>query len=233
MPSSSDEADAAAPDETVAGPDDASRSSGALTAEEREDLLAENRRAREALAADAARTPGKVVEKPSRSGGPSLVVALVGVITVLLVAVGVLSYFVATDDEASLGPDAGIGAQALADARTYAALVVTYAPGDFADLDRRIREISTPGFADDYIKSSQEARRGTDEAKATSVGTAVASGLESINDAEAVVLVALDQKITSPDLPSAGDEGLAYQTRVRVTLLRDGDRWRLAGLVTL
>lgn len=224
--------EAAAADASTDAGEPAVRRASTLTAAEREDLLAENRRTREELVADQSRVPGKVVAPDGGSGGRAVVIALSAVVAALLIAVGVLSYFVATADEGD-GPGTDIGTQALTDAREYAALVVTYAPGEFADLDRRIREISTPEFADRYIASSQDARRGTDEAKAASVGTGVAAGLESIDDEQAVVLVALNQKITSPDLPSAGEDGLAYQTRVRVSLQRDGDRWLLSDLVTL
>lgn len=182
---------------------------------------------------DPTRVPGKVVAEPSGAGGGrKLIAGLVALIVALAVAVGVLGYLLASADR-GVALDSGAGEQALADAKTYAAEVVTYGPGDYSDLDRRIREFSTSDFADRYIQASQDARRGTDEAKASSVGTAIAAGAESITDEEAVVLVALDQKVTSPELPAAGEEGLEYQTRVRVTLQRDGDRWVLADLVTI
>lgn len=181
---------------------------------------------------DPSRVPGKIVTE--RSGGRSrkLVAGLTVLIVALAVTVGVLAYLLSSGDR-GVALDSGAGEQALADAKNYAAQVVTYGPGDYSDLDRRIREFSTSDFADRYIKASQDARRGTDEAKASSVGTAIAAGVESITDDEAVVLVALDQKVTSPELPAAGDEGLEYQTRVRVTLQRDGDRWVLSELVTI
>lgn len=183
--------------------------------------------------ADPSRIPGKVpTARTGSTAGRKLVAGLLALIVALAVAVGVLGYLLATADS-GVALDSGTGEQALADAKTYAAEVVTYGPDDYADLDRRIREISTPDFADRYIEASQDARRGTDEAKASSVGTAIAAGAESISDDEAVVLVALNQKVTSPELPTAGEEGLDYQTRVRVTLQRDGDRWILADLVTI
>ena len=144
-----------------------------------------------------------------------------------------LGYLYASASRDALGPDSDLGRSALADAKKYAALIVTYEPDDYAALDREIRAVSTPDFAERYIKASQEARRGNDEAKASSVGTARAAGLESLSRSQAVVLVALDQVVTSPDLPSAGDEGLEYQTRLQITLARDGDRWLVSELLTI
>ncbi|WP_344782045.1 hypothetical protein [Gordonia caeni] len=260
MPTTSD---ADGPDPTEGERSSSAGASSALTPAEREELLANNRRTREELRAaeakkaaagadeetpdvdeaadgasdtdpvDPSRVPGKVVAEPSgASGGRKLIAGLVALIVALAVAVGVLGYLLASADR-GVALDSGAGEQALADAKTYAAEVVTYGPGDYSDLDRRIREFSTSDFADRYIQASQDARRGTDEAKASSIGTAIAAGAESITDEEAVVLVALDQKVTSPELPAAGDEGLEYQTRVRVTLQRDGDRWVLSDLVTI
>ncbi|WP_448221404.1 hypothetical protein [Gordonia iterans] len=226
----------------------------ALTPEEREALLAENRRVREEARArdvakfgdeddddhddgsapDPGRIPGKVAAKKrrKRKAGP-LVIALATLAAVLAVATGVLGYLYASASRDALGPDSDLGQSALADAKKYAALIVTYEPDDYAALDREIRAVSTPDFAERYIKASQEARRGNDEAKASSVGTARAAGLESLSRSQAVVLVALDQVVTSPDLPSAGDEGLEYQTRVQITLARDGDRWLVSELLTV
>ena len=262
MPTSSDAAGSEPTEEESTASAFTGTSSSALTPAERAEMLADNRRTREKLRAaeakkasddrnddeqesddnvgddvdgdpvDPSRVPGKVVTQPSRGRGRGLLAGLVALIVALAVAVGVLAYLLASADR-GVALDSGAGEQALTDAKTYAAQVVTYGPGDYSDLDRRIREFSTPDFADRYIQASQDARRGTDEAKASSVGTAIAAGAESISDDEAVVLVALDQKVTSPELPAAGDEGLEYQTRVRVTLQRDGDRWVLADLVTI
>ena len=47
------------------------------------------------------------------------------------------------------------------------------------------------------------------------------------------VLVALDQKVTSPQVPAVGDQGLDYSSRVLITLIRDGDRWVVDDLDTV
>ncbi|MFT3661873.1 MAG: hypothetical protein QM809_10870 [Gordonia sp. (in: high G+C Gram-positive bacteria)] len=187
---------------------------------------------------DPSRVPGKVAAKPRARRKPggrdqrTLVIGLAALAAVLAIATGVLGYLYASSSD-GLGPDSELGRSALSDAKKYSAQIVTYSPEKYAALDKKIREVSTKDFADKYIKASQEARRGNDVAKASSVGTAVTAGLESLTETRAVVLVALDQKVTSPELPSAGEEGLEYQTRVKITLERDGDRWLVDELLTL
>jgi len=185
---------------------------------------------------DPSRIPGRVTDsgRSRRSSVPRwLVPALAALAVVLAVIVGVLGYLYATVDDDGLGPDSGLGEQALTTAKTYAVDIVSYRSGDYAELDQRIRSISTKDFADRYIKSSQDARTGNDEANATSVGTAVDAGLKSISENRAVVLVALDQKVTSPQVPAVGDQGLDYSSRVLITLIRDGDRWVVDDLDTV
>lgn len=182
------------------------------------------------------RSAGGAGERPDRSAAPAAqrswrraALALGALALILAVATGVLAYLYAAGDD-GLGPDSGLGQSALQDGQRYAEQIVTYSAGDYSALDKQIRAISTPEFADRYIQSSQEARKGNDEAKASSTATARAAGLQSISADKAEVLVALDQKITSPELPSAGEEGLEYQRRVVITLARDGDRWIVADL---
>ncbi|WP_440713874.1 hypothetical protein [Gordonia sp. FQ] len=245
---------------TVADSGDADATTAQVTTmspEQRAELLADNRKTREELRAretakdatddesdgesgdeqpaagpvDPARVPGRVPNRPA--GRPKkLVGVLVALVVALAVACGVLGYLYATADQGGEGIDSAAAKSALADAKKYAAEVVTYSPGNYSDLDRRIREISTKEFADRYVESSQDARRGNDEAKASSVGTAVNAGLTSLTSDQAVVLVALDQKVTSPEVQS-GKDGIPYQTRVLLTLKRDGDRWLIADLETI
>lgn len=213
-----------------------------MTPAEREELLAANRRAREAAREQAGddevppasgSEPGvrgkPAPEAPSATRSPWITPLLGAATAALAVATGVLAYLYATAGD-GLGPDSGLGKSAVDDAKRYAEQIVTYSAGDYAALDKQIRSISTPEFADRYIQSSQEARKGNDEAKASSTATAQVAGLESITDAKAQVLVALDQQITSPELPSAGEAGLEYQRRVLISLVRDGDRWVVADL---
>ncbi len=254
MPTSPATPDPDQPDSGVTG---AVGSAKALTEAERTELLAGNRRAREEARAkeaakevaknpaaesgddaaqmlDPARVPGVVATAP-RSAGPrrGLLIGLIALIAALVIGLGVLGYAFARADNGGLGPDSGLGGQAMADAQKYAAEMLTYQPGGYADLDRRIRAIATADFADRYIEASPEARRGNDAAEVTSVGTAVDAGLTSISAEQAVVLVAVDHTLSSPELPSAGADGVTYQRRVTVTLVRDGDRWLVSDFVTI
>lgn len=184
-------------------------------------------------AVDPSRVPGVVTAARPRRPGRGLLIGLCSLIAVLVVGLGVLGYLYAQSGDGGLGPDSGVGQEAMADAKQYATDMLTYQPGGYADLDQRIRAISTPDFADRYIEASPEARRGNDEAEVTSVGTAVDAGLTSISDDRAVVLVAVDHTLSSPELPSAGADGVTYQRRVQVTLTRDGDRWLVSDFITI
>lgn len=232
MPTSADPAEPAAVD---AGP-----AAKARTPEEREELLATNRRTREEVRSreearadkdDSGRVPGRV--QTPRAGAGRGAVALAAVAAVAAIAAAVFGFLWATADRDGLGPDSELGRQALSDAQSYAAQIVTYTAGDYSALDKKIRAISTQEFADRYIEASQEARQGNDEANASSTGAAVAAGLESLTEERAVVLVALDQQWTSPEVPSVGDGGVPYQSRVQLTLTREGDRWIVADLTTV
>ncbi|MFT4086519.1 MAG: hypothetical protein QM658_05085 [Gordonia sp. (in: high G+C Gram-positive bacteria)] len=217
---------------------------------DRDDFLAANRRNREALrakedakkakkddsapAADPSRVPGKVASTPARRSvsRQPLVLVLGALVVVLAIATGVLGYLYASDSDDGLSPGSGIGRQALTTAKDSSVAILSYSYGDYTGLDRKIRSISTSDFADRYITSSQEARKGNDAAKATSKATAVDAGLISITDSKAVVLVALNQTVTSPDL-TAENGGILNQSRVKLTLTRDGDRWLVSDLETV
>ncbi|NLG47533.1 hypothetical protein [Gordonia sp. (in: high G+C Gram-positive bacteria)] len=156
-----------------------------------------------------------------------VVMVLSAAVVVLAIAVAVLGYLYATSGS---NDDADAQQQAINDAKTYATSVLTYSAGDYADLDKRIREIATPEFADRYIASSQKAREGNDEAKAAGSAEAKEAGLVSLSDTTAVVLVAIDQNVKTPLVPAVGPDGMDYQSRVKITLTRDGDDWKLSDL---
>lgn len=176
---------------------------------------------------------------PRARSGRGLVIALSAAVVVLVVAVGVLGYLLATSDadedsaanfDTTSSEPSGVDEQVVAVAKDYAVTVLTYSAGDYGDLDKRIRAISTPEFADRYIKSSQQAREGNDAAKAEGSAEAKAAGLVSISDSKAVVLVAVDQTVKTPMVPSAAPEGMQYQSRLQLTLVRDSDDWKLSYL---
>lgn len=166
---------------------------------------------------------GGAVVMPSST----IVMVLSAAVVVLAIAVAALGYLYATSGSKD---DADAQKQVIDDAKTYATSVLTYSAGDYADLDKRIREISTPEFADRYIASSQRAREGNDEAQAAGSAEAKEAGLISLSDTTAVVLVAIDQNVKTPLVPAVGPDGMDYQSRVKITLTRDGDDWKLSDL---
>ena len=131
---------------------------------------------------------------------------------------------------AQTDPQSAHGRDAMTTARTYVASVMTYDVKDYADLDRRIREISTTDFAEKFIESSAQARKANTAAGASSKATAPTAGFISLTKDRAQVLVALDQTITAPEIAAELPDGHLYQSRVQVTLVRDDDRWLLDDL---
>ncbi|AZG43574.1 hypothetical protein [Gordonia insulae] len=214
------------------------------------DFLAANRVSREQARIEAQqkadrRTPGKV-DPPSRprrrwtSGWRRPRMGVVAIIlAVFVVVLGASTAYFAhayvqqRDQVEAAGPSPAQRQEAMDVAREYATTLATYDPADYGDLDRRIREISTPEFAKTYITSSQEARRGNATARGTSRAEAKEAGLQSISDGKAVVLVALDQTVTSPQVSAEVPDGIPYQSRVKVTLDRRDGRWLLADFDTV
>ncbi|QRY60968.1 hypothetical protein JVX90_10920 [Gordonia sp. PDNC005] len=200
-----------------------------------DDFLAVNRANRERIRVEEAGKADDAVDltksgdtaELSGSGRRNVVVVALGAtVAVLVVAVIVLGVLLAGKS----GNDGGTDEQgALRDAKTYASEMFTYQSGKYDDLDRRIRAISAPEFADEYIKSSQLARKANDEAKASSKGSATSAGIVSIDPDQAVVLVALDMAVTSPDAPVLG-QGDPSQSRVELTLVKTDGRWLVSGL---
>lgn len=201
------------------------------------DFLAANRAKREQIRTDEAQKAAKssaeggdaAEERPDttdvgRARPKGLVLALTAAVVVLAVTTAVFAYlaFASGDDPRSDEVDR---AGALRDAKSYAAQMLTYEPGKYDELDERIRAISTPEFADSYIKSSQQAREANDAAQASSKGSAENAGIMSIDGETAVVLVALDNTVTSPSAPALGTGNGAYASRVKVTLTRDDGKW--------
>ncbi|MDL9935472.1 hypothetical protein QSJ18_01800 [Gordonia sp. ABSL1-1] len=105
--------------------------------------------------------------------------------------------------------------------------LMTYDSANFDDLDRRIEAISTPSFLQQYIATSQEARKGAAEAKSTSTAKISEVGIVGVKGDAVTVLMALDQRIMVPELKAERPDGVPYQSRVKATVVRSGDRWLL------
>ena len=219
-----------------------------VTPVERSELLESNRRnrekARDEVAAKQRKEDEKAAKRAAKASGPreratvtlrqSAVIAAIAVLAVLLAGVGTLTYLYVHERGKADSPDLVAGAlsadtPAITAASEYAESVLTYNWGDYADLDRRLREFSTPEFADLFIAQSQEPRKANDEAQVSATAEVVGAGLMSQADGEAEVLLAIDRTITSPQLESIPD-GDRQQGRIRVTLVKSGDRWLLSGI---
>ncbi|WP_244332164.1 hypothetical protein [Gordonia polyisoprenivorans] len=222
-------------------------------------FLEANRRERERLRADAERkaarstdpdrvprklgddepaTPGPVRRRRMTIAGSRGLFAVVAVLVVLVVGLGVSTGVLAyrlhsADSAAAVGPSDADRKAVIDTAKSYAATLTTYDSSNYGDLDARIRRISTPDFAKTFIASSQDARAGNANAKGVSKATAAHGGIESMSADNAVVLVSLDQTITSPELTSEVPQGIPYQSRVLVTLTRQDGRWMLAGFTVV
>ena len=194
------------------------------------------------------RTPRKIDPATARRSGsrrwtgwtstvgsrPWAVIALIVAVVVLAASTAVLAVaYVDADERAESSASAGTTTSLLETARRYAAEISTYNSADYADLDRRIREISTPAFTQTYIESSQDARRGSAEAESVSTATADNAGLMSVDDGKAVVLVTLDQTLKSPQTAQEFPEGFPYQSRVKVTLVEQDGRWLMDDFAVL
>jgi Mce-associated membrane protein len=152
-----------------------------------------------------------------------------------LIAAGVLAYlFHDADDRAETADEANrLRPGVVETAGTYATDLLTYDSSNFAALDARITEIATPAFAKDFIEGSRQAREGSANAQAVAKAEVVSAGVVSLSSTKAVVLLAINQNVTSPDTNGQLPEGIPYQSRVEVTLVRVGDDWKLDDLVVI
>ncbi len=197
-------------------------------AAERRDEREASRRERKA-----GRTRRRIRVSARRS---TILLAVLSALVVLLAAT--TAYFAYTAAQAgdradAAGPSETTRQEVMDLGRQYAAQLATYDSADYADLDRRIREISTPEFAKRYIQSSQDARRGNTAARGVSKAESNEAGLQSISDTKAVVLVTLDQTVTAPDVSDQLPQGIPYQSRVKVTLEQRDGQWLLADFDTV
>ena len=210
-----------------------------------EEFLAANRGRREKLRAEAADRVPRRLDKTNDAGatgrarrlvrGRTLVGILGLLVIALAISTGVLAYLYvrAHDRAANAGPSDADRATVLDTARRYAVELTTYDPSNYADLDRRITEISTPEFGKTYIASSQDARKGNSNAKGVSTAKAQRAGIESMSAERAVVLVALDQTVKSSEIAAQVPDGIPYQSRVEITLAKRNGTWLLDDLATV
>jgi Mce-associated membrane protein len=178
---------------------------------------------------DAVAAPPEYVD-PVRTRSRWVVPALSVLLVAALVAAGAFAYlYREANDRANAADQINqLRPGAVESAKQYAGDLMTYDSADFGALDSRITDISTPEFATDFIEGSRQAREGSANAQAVATALVKDAGVVSISSTEAVLIVALDQTITSPQTARELPGGIPYQSRVKITLTREGDRWLIS-----
>ena len=168
----------------------------------------------------------RAVPRGGRWAVPVLSVLLIAA----LVAAGVFAYLYREADSQSSDADQinELRPSAVDAAGRYAADLLTYDSANFAELDSRITDISTPTFAKDFIEGSRQAREGSANAQAVASAKVKEAALQSISSTNAVVLVAMDQTVKSPQTDAELPEGIPYQSMVKVTLERVDGKWLIS-----
>jgi Mce-associated membrane protein len=143
-----------------------------------------------------------------------LAVALVG----LLVAIGLVATSRGTVDE-----ELGAAQREVADAA--GAEAVAFLTVDHRDMDPLIDAVldgATGDFAEQYESQRERLTSEAVRTEATSSGEVVALGVGDLDDDSATVLVAANSTVTNT---STGREGEVRYYRLRLELVRAGDRW--------
>jgi Mce-associated membrane protein len=117
-------------------------------------------------------------------------------------------------------------ASAVAAAKAYAHDVASYS---YLHLHRdfgRVESESTPSFRRDFIRSSGSLSKVLVQYKATASAKVLEAGVSSISSNKAVVLVFVNQSVANSTQQGASTD----DSRIKVTLVRDGGRWLLQDL---
>lgn len=148
-----------------------------------------------------------------------LVVALVG----LLVAIGLVITSRDTVDETLTAAQQDVGAAARAEAVAF----LTVDHRDMGPLVDRVLVGATGEFAEQYASQRRQLERETRRTEATSTAEVVALGVGDQDEDSATVLVAANSRVTNT---STASEGEVRYYRLRLELVREGDRWLTSSL---
>lgn len=151
-------------------------------------------------------------------GGRWVVGGLTVVLVALLVAIGVL---VASRESV----DADLTARQQEVAEAARAEAVAFLTVDHADMEPLIEAVlagATGEFEEQYDSQRDKLTSEAIRTEATSTGEVVALGVGRVDDESAEVVVAANSTVTST---STGAEGQVRYYRLRLALVRDGDRW--------
>ena len=198
-------------------------------------LEAKAARLREAAERAAAAPPAPVVQRHA------VVLLVVSVSSALLLSVVLVVYFVQLSHKnskihslehalapASAGaPGGALGASALAAAKQYA---VDFSSYDYANLDHDIQLVEshlTPDFRAKYEQIAAPLRTLAPKYKSRETATVQSAGIQSLSRSTAVVLLFLDQTVTSTQVTTPRID----RNRVVMTLQRQPDgRWLISDM---
>lgn len=163
------------------------------------------------------REAARAAATPPAGGAPAtkqMLPWLIAVVVLVLAVVGVSVYAVHESSQAdhaqrsahqakqSAAADAHLAALRTSALRTATTVATSFGTYDYKTLDAdfaRTKAYLTPSFAADFAKLTQSLGSLITQAKGQTVATVQDVGIESINPSTAVVLVFLDQKVTSAD----------------------------------
>lgn len=140
------------------------------------------------------------------------------VLVALLVAIGlVVASRGSVDDELSTAQREVAEA-----ARAEAMAFLTVDHRDMDPLIDAVLDGATGDFAEQYESQRERLTREAVRTEATSTGEVVALGVGDLDDDSATVLVAANSTVTNT---STGGEGQVRYYRLRLDLVREGERW--------
>lgn len=147
-----------------------------------------------------------------------LIGGLAVVLVALLVAIGlVVASRGSVDDELSTAQREVAEA-----ARAEAVAFLTVDHRDMDPLIDAVLDGATGDFAEQYESQRERLTREAVRTEATSTGEVVALGVGDLDDDSATVLVAANSTVTNT---STGGEGQVRYYRLRLDLVREGERW--------
>lgn len=151
-------------------------------------------------------------------GGTWVVGGLALALVALLVAIGLVVSSRGSVDDDLTASQQQVAAAARAEALAFLAV-------DHTDMDPLVDAVlagATGDFAEQYAAQRDTLTSEAIRTEATSTGEVVALGVGALKDDSATVLVAANSTVTNT---STGSEGQVRYYRLRLDLVREGERW--------
>lgn len=151
---------------------------------------------------------------------PSLRAGLAAVVIVLLAAGLAVSQIQLSNQRSTNSARTS----ALTAAQTYAVDVASYSYKDLSHDFGAVENNSTPSFRKTFEASSQALTKVLRQYHATATARVIDSGVASVTPDRAVVLLFVDQTVTNTAQKSGSTKD---NSRIKMTLIRSGGRWRI------